>query len=264
MKIENIRYILVILIIIFFVFYLLFNRIKDNEVIKNNIFFNFIISRIENIRNILILLFIIFILFYIWFYQLIPVKYYRTTQIINQLAFIILSIAGIYGYLYESNKRRLEQNQKYIDLLIVDFNEIDKFLIDNYDDLKYIFQLMYNKVQFPTSDTMNIKFLFDKEPNKQKDLTFVLFNKVSYLLEKTYLIDKTLFDLDKLGVKIKLYIENSAFYEYWRNNRFIYNNDFRRFLEERYNFLSINNNYFEKYDTYTYSIPYTTDKTFIF
>ena len=39
-----------------------------------------------------------------------------------------------------------------------------------------------------------------------------------------------LYDLDKLGVKIKLYIENSAFYEYWRVNRFIYNNEFRRFL----------------------------------
>jgi hypothetical protein len=214
---------------------------------------------------------IVFLAIIIIIFILIAVNKYITTgnkaedylQNSVNLIIIFTASAGIYGYYLQYNNSVIETKDKYAQVIIEQFNLIDDSFITHYDELKPIFDLMYNKVSMPSSDTLHVPFLFDNVPNKTKDFTFILFNKITYLLEKIYNTDPSLFKNDRLGMKIKLYIKISPYYEYWRINNIIYNNEFVLFMEKTYDFLTINNGTFVKPDIYSDIIPYTTNKNFL-
>lgn len=130
--------------------------------------------------------------------------------------------------------------------------------------MKHIFRIVYNKLQLPSSNTEKVEFILNKMPNKEKDLTFLLFNKITYLCEKIYLTEHTLFDNDKLGLKLRLYIENELYYEYWQINKVIYDTSFVNFIESRYKFLQISDIRFSQADNTIYKIPASNNKHFMF
>ena len=67
--------------------------------------------------------------------------------------------------------------------------------------------------------------MFKKLTKKQKDFIFIIFNRVTYLLEKIFVINPNLFSNENIGLKVRLYIENSLYFEYWSNNYILYNNE---------------------------------------
>jgi hypothetical protein len=79
-----------------------------------------------------------------------------------------------------------------------------------------------------------------------------------------YLIDQELFDNINLGVRVRLYTENIFFYEYWSSTKNIYNTNFVKFMENRYNYLTISDFRFYKPDRIINRIPYMDDVSFIF
>jgi hypothetical protein len=183
---------------------------------------------------------------------------------IQSICIIIVSLSGLYTYISNAEKEEKIAKQRYVDTIINDFNKIDDCFRNDYDNMKHIFRIIYNKLQLPTSNTERVEFILDKLPNKEKDLTFLLFNKITYLCEKIYLTDKNLFDNDKLGLKLRLYIENELYYEYWQINKVIYDTLFIDFIESRYTFLQISNTRFNQADNTIYKIPTSNNKHFIF
>ena len=173
---------------------------------------------------------------------------------------------AVIGYNYDSTKRIEENDSTYYKYIIEQFNLIDDSLINNYDDYKYIFNIFYNKINFPSSgiNENTDNNLFIKKNKKIRDKTFILLNKITFLLEKIYTLDKKLFSNNYLGYKIRLYIDNSVYYEYWRINYMIYNNNFYKFLETKFSFLKLNSYKYYKPDNNLLNIEYTNNKNFIF
>lgn len=184
---------------------------------------------------------------------------------IKNVSITIGTTLAVIGYTYDINKRNDEYNSRYAQYIIEQFNLIDDNLLNNYDDYKYIFNIFYNKINFPSSlDKNTNNSLFIKKNKKIKDKTFILLNKITFLLEKIYTLDKNLFENNLLGYKIRLYIDNSVYYEYWRINYMIYSYDFYKFLENKYFFLKLNSYKYYKPDNNLFNIEYTKDKNFIF
>ena len=177
---------------------------------------------------------------------------------------ILVSLSALYTYIQNADKELKLERQRYMDTIIEDFIKIDDYLRSDYDNLKHIFRIVYNKLQLPTSNIEKIEYILDKLPNKEKDLTFLLFNKITYLCEKIYLTDQTLFDNDKLGLKIRLYLENELYYQYWQINKVIYDSSFINFMETRFKFLQLTDIRFNQMDDTIYKIPASNKNNFMF
>ena len=65
----------------------------------------------------------------------------------------------------------------------------------------------------------------------------ILFNKLTYLLEKMFVLDPTLFNNDKLGKKVRSFIENDLYKKYWLNNYILFDETFFMFINNHYRFL---------------------------
>ena len=192
-------------------------------------------------------------------------KHSKEIEILASISIAIGLIGGFISYTTQLKKSEEESNSAYINNIISDFLEIDDFLIKNYDDLNIIFYIFYNKVNYKyKNNKVNFNIDFSKINDKTINLTIVLFNKITYLMEKMYIVNPDLFNNDMIGLKIKLYIENNLFKEYWSLNYHLYRNDFIEFMYKKYSFLIItsglNSNVYRKVSF----IPNTKQYNFLF
>ena len=84
---------------------------------------------------------------------------------------------------------------------------------------------------------VNLKKEYEQSSIKTKDMIFILFNKLTYLLEKMFVLDPTLFNNDKLGKKVRSFIENDLYKKYWLNNYILFDETFFMFINNHYRFL---------------------------
>ena len=159
-----------------------------------------------------------------------------------------------FNYLNAQREEQKEKNKNYANDILEELTQIDDYLFRYYDDLRVPFAIIYNKVQLPSSN-VNLNKEFKNLSKKSKDLTFLLFNKITYLLEEIYFLDKNLFDNSILGLKIQLYINNLMYYEYWNTNKMLYRNEFQSFMNQKYKYLNLENTTYDKPDTNIYFIP---------
>ena len=159
-----------------------------------------------------------------------------------------------FNYLNAQREEQKEKNKNYANNILDQLTQIDDYLFKYYDDLKVPFSIIYNKVQLPSSNE-NLNQQFKNLSKKSKDLMFLLFNKITYLLEEIFFLDENLFDNSVLGLKIQLYINNLMFYEYWNTNKMLYSNDFQTFLNQKYKYLDKSYTTYYKPDTNIYFIP---------
>ena len=193
----------------------------------------------------------------------IPKKFHKSIQLMSSFG-IILVISGTFiTYYKDKNEKAEKENLEYADGILQSFNKIDDFLIENYDNLSVILAIIYNGIQIPSSD-VDLNSLFRKTDKKTKDVLFIIYNKLTNIFEKMYIINPDLFNNDKLGVRVRLYTETMFYYEYWNTTKNIYNTNFVNFMDEKYKFLTLPDHKFNKPDREIYRIPYVADTNFIF
>ena len=193
----------------------------------------------------------------------IPKRYHKSIQLTSSFG-IVLIISGTFITYY---KDQLEKAQKeklqYADSILQGFEKIDDYLVQNYETSSVILSIIYNGLQFPSSD-VDLNSLFKKADKKTKDVLFIIYGKLTIIFEKMYLINPDLFNNDKLGVRVRLYTENIFYYEYWNTTKNIYNTNFVNFMDEKYKYLTLPDHRFNKPDREIYRIPYLADTSFIF
>lgn len=193
----------------------------------------------------------------------IPKYYHKSIQLMSSFGIVLIISGTFITYYKEQNEKYEKEKSQYADKILESFDKIDDFLIENYDNLSIIFAIMYNKIQFPSSNT-DLNSLFKKIDTKTKDILFIIYGKLTIIFEKMYLINPELFNNDKLGVRVRLYTENMFYYEYWNTTKTIYNTNFVTFMDKKYSYLSILDITFVKPDRTIYRIPYVNDASFIF
>jgi hypothetical protein len=177
---------------------------------------------------------------------------------------IILIISGSFITYYKDKQEKESKGKKeYADSILLSFEKIDDFLIKNYNDMSIILDILYYKIRIPSAD-QDMNSVLKKMDKKVKDTLFLIYGKLTIIFEKMYLIDQELFDNINLGVRVRLYTENIFFYEYWSSTKNIYNTNFVKFMENRYNYLTISDFRFYKPDRIINRIPYMDDVSFIF
>jgi hypothetical protein len=193
----------------------------------------------------------------------IPKRYHKSIQLTSSFG-IVLIISGTFITYY---KDQLEKAQKeklqYADSILQGFEKIDDYLVQNYETSSVILSIIYNGLQFPSSD-VDLNSLFKKIDKKTKDILFIIYGKLTIIFEKMYLINPALFNNDKLGVRVRLYTETMFYYEYWNTTKNVYNTNFVNFMDEKYKYLTLPDHRFNKPDREIYRIPYISDASFIF
>ena len=216
-------------------------------------------------KNTILISFFIMSIFFIYYY--IPTNISKKNQSLwttySRIFSILIFFVAIVNYINNKSKEKKENVKIYIDSILKELLTIDEYLLKYYDDLKIPFNLIYNKVQMPSSNINLNKKLEDLSP-KSKDYLFILFNKITYLLEKIYFTDEKLFDNSNIGLKIQLFIDNGYYYEYWITNSFLYNIEFTKFINKKYKFLNYNDTTYYQSDSHIYFIPKTTRSNFNF
>ena len=193
----------------------------------------------------------------------VPKKYHKSIQLMGSFG-IVLIISGTFITYYKDQSEKMEKDKlQYADNILQSFEKIDDFLVQNYDKYGVILSILYNKIQLPSSDG-NIHDALLKTDKKTKDILFIIYNKITIILEKIYLINPDLFDNNKLGVRIRLYVENIFLYEYWNSSKNIYNSEFVKFMDNKYVFLQVSDYKYIKNDIETYRIPFLDDIDFMF
>ena len=195
-------------------------------------------------------------------FEFIPKKYHKNIQLMSSLGIIVVISGTFITYLKEKQDKVVKDQKEYSDNILKSFNEIDDLIINNYSEYSLIFDIFYNKIEIPSSD-IDMNTLSKKMDKKIKDILFILYNKLSSLFEKIYLTNTELFDNDKLGIKIRMYIESMFYYEFWNITKNIYSTNFVNFMEDKYKFLTVSDLRFYKPDRTIYRIPNIEDASFI-
>lgn len=193
----------------------------------------------------------------------VPKRYYIKIELMQSISVIMILFGGFITYYNESLMDKERKNTEYIDKVINSFEKIDDFLINNYDEFSLILSILYQKNQLPSSD-VDLNKKYENASTKVKDILFMIYNKLTYIFEKIYIIDKDQFDNDKLGVRIRIFIENIFYYEFWHNTKNLFGTGFVDFMTERYKYLNDNNNIYVKPNYNLNRIPYNNDNDFIF
>jgi hypothetical protein len=193
----------------------------------------------------------------------VPKKYHKSIQLMGSLGIIIIISGTFITYYNDQNEKIYKEKLQYSDTILQSFEKVDDFLIKNYDTCSVILGIIYNKIQLPSSKD-NIRDKLLKIDKKTKDILFIVYNRLTIIFEKMYLINPTLFDNDKIGIRVRLYVENIFYYEYWNSAKQIYNSKFVMFMDDKYKFLSIIDPKYIKNDIETYRIPYADDIEFMF
>jgi len=195
--------------------------------------------------------------------EYIPKHYYINIDLTKGFA-ISLVITGFFmSYYISIVNEKDSKKKKYIDNILSDFDKIDDFLIENYDNNSSIIKILFKKIQLPSSNT-DINKLFDKITTEQKDNLFIIFNKITYSLENMFLIDKTLFDNNNLGMRVRLYIDNIFYYEFWNNTHNLFKTEFVDFMNKKYNFLTFDNVIYSKPNRNLNRYSEGVDKDFVY
>jgi hypothetical protein len=184
----------------------------------------------------IMLTFVIMFFITLFVYKLQYKSYYTYLQNLSAMVFIITFIIGIFQYIDAVKKEQIEKKNTYIDKILNEFIVIDNYLISNYQELSILFKYVYNKTKIPSSG-VNLKKEYEQSSIKTKDMIFILFNKLTYLLEKMFVLDPTLFNNDKLGKKVRSFIENDLYKKYWLNNYILFDETFFMFINNHYRFL---------------------------
>jgi hypothetical protein len=205
---------------------------------------------------------IIFVLILTVIFYFIP-KYVKKENrhiwgIYANLSLILGIILSLINYINNSREEQKNKSKLYIDTILKELLEIDNYLIQHYDILKIPFAIIYNKVKMPSSNK-NLNEEYRKISDKSRDILFILFNKITYLLEKIYFIDVNLFDNAKIGLKIQLFINNNLYYDYWVSNSLLYTAEFTEYMNKKYRFLQNKDTTYKNINTKIYFIP-TIDK----
>jgi len=203
--------------------------------------------------QVIILITILFVIFY-YIPKYIKKKHQYIWGIYANICFIIGIILSLINYINNSRIEHRNKSKLYIETVLKEFTDIDNYLIQYYDILKIPFAIIYNKVKMPSSNK-NLNEEFKKLPEKSKDILFMLFNKITYLLEKIYFIDVNLFDNAKIGLKIQLFINNNLYYDYWISNNFLYTEEFTNYMYKKYKFLQNEDTTYNNQNTKIYFIP---------
>lgn len=193
----------------------------------------------------------------------VPKKYHKSIQLIDSFG-IVLIISGAFITYYKEEGDKLEKERlQYADNILESFEKIDDFLIKNYESNSIILSIIYDKLQLPSAgDDTNSRL--KKTDKKTKDILFIIYNKVTTIFEKMYIINPDLFKNDKLGVRVRMYVENIFYYEYWNSSKNIYNSEFVKFMDNTYKFLTLSDYKYVKNDTETYRIQFLDDIDFMF
>jgi len=156
---------------------------------------------------------------------------------ITSASFFFVSFIGVLiAYFKAKEEKKKEEQSLYVDKVLENLDEIDQYLINNYDDLSIIFDILYSKIQIPSSDR-DLNKLFARVDKKTKDILFIIFNKITIIFEKAYLIDPELFDNKNLGIRYRLYTNNVFYYEYWTISRYLYKTEYIDFIEKKFPYL---------------------------
>ena len=193
----------------------------------------------------------------------VPKTYHASINLVGSIGLVFAIIQILLAYYAEQQQDMEKEASEYADTILQGFDKIDDFLIDNYESLNVIFDIMYHSIQIPSSDT-NLNYVVRNMDKKTKDILFIIYGKLTILFEKMYLTNPSLFDNDKLGIRVRLYTDNIFFYEYWNVSKTIYNRNFVEFMDGKYTYLIITDHKFEKPDRDIYRIPFFNDNTFIF
>jgi hypothetical protein len=193
----------------------------------------------------------------------IPKQYHKSIQLMSSFGIVIIISGSFITYYKDKMEKNAKENAQYSESILQGFDKIDDFLIQNYESLSIIFNIIYNGIQFPSSD-VDLNTMLKKTNQKTKDILFIIYGKLTIIFEKMYLISPSLFDNSKLGVRVRLYTENIFYYEYWNTTKGIYSSEFVNFMDKTYKYLTLDDHRFTKPDREIYRIPYTTDVNFIF
>jgi hypothetical protein len=210
---------------------------------------------------ILIISLIIFFTF-IKLFEFIPKRYHKNIQLMSSLGIVIVISGTFITYNKEKQDKIEKEKKEYVDNILKNFSDIDDFIMNNYKDYSLILDIFYNKIQIPSSDN-DMNSLSKKMDKKTKDALFILYGKLSTLFEKMFVTNSKLFDNDKLGIKVRMYIENIFYYEYWTTTKNIFSTNFIDFMESKYKYLTLSDLRYYKPDRTIYRIPYIEDASFI-
>lgn len=219
--------------------------------------------------NILIIIGLIFITSLVIFtiivksLDFLPSKYDRNIGLLQGIGFMLVISGAFITYYQQQQAQKEKEKSQYADTILQSFDKIEEFIIANYDDLSVVFDILYNKVQFPSSD-IDLNRIFEQSSKKTKDILFVIFNKLTLVFEKIYLLNPELFENKNLGLRFRLYTDNIFYYEYWNTTKSLYNTYFVNYIDERFKYLTIADNIFTKPDRNIFRIPYNNDNRFMY
>lgn len=195
--------------------------------------------------------------------EYIPKKYHGNIHLMRSLGTFLIICGAFITYNKEKNEKQEKQNKEYSESILKSFDEIDMYILSNYKELSPILGIFYSKIQIPSSNNNLNKILRNISP-EAKDALFLMYNKLTSIFEKMYLINTDLFKNSQLGLRVKMYIDNMLYYEFWSVTKRIYNTNFIIFMENKYNFLKISDFRYTKPDRKINRIPYFNDSSFIF
>jgi len=193
----------------------------------------------------------------------VPKHYHKSIALVSSFGMVFIVIGTSLTYFTTQQERALKETIQYSDSILQGFDKIDDLLIENHEELYAIFDIIYSPIQIPSSD-MDLNDALRLMDKKTKDILFIIYGKLTILFEKMYLINPSLFDNDKLGVRVRLYTDNMFYYEYWSVTKTMYSTNFVDFMHNKYTYLTIPDHKFDKPDRDIYRIPYINDNSFIF
>jgi hypothetical protein len=199
-------------------------------------------------------------------FEFIPRHYHRNIQLIGSLSIIIVISGTFLTYFKEKQEQKSKSNKDYADNILKNFDDIDNLLINNYDkfNAELILNILYNKIQIPSSGNNNIHKQVINMDTKTKNMLFLIYSKITSLFEKMYLTNTELFGNDNLGIKVRMFIDTMLYYEYWSATKYSYNKNFVNFMQDKYIFLTLTDYKYFKPDRVVANLPYVSDASFVY
>jgi hypothetical protein len=213
--------------------------------------------------TILVISIIVFYLL-VRFFNVVPKRYHESIRLIGSLSIIVVVSGTFFTYYKEKQEQKKRANKEYAESILKGFDDIDNILIGEYDKNELIFDIIYNKIQIPSSTNEDLHKKVINMSKRDKNMLYLTYSKITSLFEKMYLTNPDLFDNENLGIKVRMYVDNMFYYEFWNSTKYIYNKNFVNFIQDKFVFLTIGDYKYFKPDRLVNNIPYINDALFIF